>query len=243
MILPTAPPDPTRFVLIGTSHPGNVGSAARAMKTMGFTDLVLVAPRDAAVLAHPEAQAMASGATDVLANARVVATLPDALVGITWTCATAMTPRDFGPPARAPRDAFPKLVGSGHRIALLFGSERFGMSNDDVYRCHECLSIPTLPEYGSLNLAQAVQLLAYDWRQALGGFAVLPRTAEAKLADDVALQGLLDHWHRTLVGLEFLDPRAPRKLLPRLRQIFNRAGLTDDEVQILRGIARAAARS
>lgn len=242
MVLPMAPPDPTRFVLIGTSHPGNVGAAARAMKTMGFTDLVLVAPRDAAVLAHPDAQAMARGATDVLANARVVATLPEALVGITWTCATAMTPRDFGPPARAPRDAFPKLVDSGQRIALLFGSERFGMSNDDVYRCHECLSIPTLPEYGSLNLAQAVQLLAYDWRQALGGFAVLPRTAEARLADDAALQGLLDHWRRTLVGLEFLDPRAPRKLLPRLRQVFNRAGLTNDEVQILRGIARAAAR-
>ena len=109
-------------------------------------------------------------------------------------------------------------------------------------RCNECLSIPTSPDYGSLNLAQAVQLLAYDWRQALGGFAVRPRTPRARLADDAALQGLLDHWRTTLLELEFLDPRAPRKLLPRLRQLFNRSALTEEEVKILRGIARAAAR-
>ena len=149
------------------------------MKVMGFSDLVLVAPRFDDVLAQADAHAMASGATDVLERARIVPTLTDALDGITYACATAMTPRDFGPPTRAPRELFDELAPGTHRVAFVFGSERFGMSNDDVYRCHVCLSIPTLPEYGSLNLAQAVQLLAYDWRQALGGFPVQPRTVDA----------------------------------------------------------------
>ena len=231
--------DTTRFILIGTSHPGNVGAAARAMKVMGFTDLVLVAPRFADVRQHADALALASGATDVLAGARVVSTLTEALDGVTFACATAMTPRDFGPPTRAPRELFAELAPRTQRVAFVFGSERFGMSNDDVYRCHVCLSIPTVPDYGSLNLAQAVQLLAYDWRQALGGFPVLPRTVDAKRADGVAVQGLLDHWRQTLVDIEFLDPRVPRKLMPRLQQLLNRAQLTEDEVQILRGVARA----
>ncbi len=233
------PADPTRFILIGTSHPGNVGAAARAIKVMGFTDLVLVAPRLPDVLRHAEAHAMASGATDVLERARIVPTLADALAGISYTCATAMTPRDFGPPTRAPRELFGELAAGAHRVAFVFGSERFGMSNDDVYRCHVCLSIPTVAAYGSLNLAQAVQLLAYDWRQALGGFAVQPRTRAARRADAVAVQGVLDHWQRTLVDIDFLDPAVPRKLMPRLRQLLNRAQLTDEEVHILRGIARA----
>ena len=231
--------DTTRFVLIGTSHPGNVGAAARAMKVMGFTDLVLVAPRFADVLQQAEAVAMASGATDVLANARVVATLAEALDGVNFACATAMTPRDFGPPTRAPRELFAELAPDTQRVAFVFGSERFGMSNDDVYRCHVCLSIPTVPEYGSLNLAQAVQLLAYDWRQALGGFPVQPRTVDAKRADGVAVQGLLDHWQQALVDIEFFDPLVPRKLIPRLQQLLNRAQLTEEEVHILRGVARA----
>ena len=240
-------PDPrleqARFVLIGTSHPGNVGAAARAMKVMGFFDLVLVAPRFADVLHHPEAHAMASSATDVLARARIVPTIAEALDGITYACATAMTPRDFGPPTRPPRELFGELAAGTHRVAFVFGSERFGMSNDDVYRCHVCLSIPTLPVYGSLNLAQAVQLLAYDWRQALGGFAVEPRTPDARRADDVAVQGLLDHWRQTLIDIEFLDPRVPRKLMPRLQQLLNRAQLTDEEVHILRGVARAVGKT
>ena len=231
--------DTTRFVLIGTSHPGNVGAAARAMKVMGFSDLVLVAPRFADVLQQREAVAMASSATEVLANARIVATLTEALDGVSFACATAMTPRDFGPPTRAPRELFAELATGTQRVAFVFGSERFGMSNDDVYRCHVCLSIPTVPEYGSLNLAQAVQLLAYDWRQALGGFPVLARTVEAQRADGVAVQGLLDHWQQTLVDIEFLDPKVPRKLMPRLQQLLNRAQLTDEEVHILRGVARA----
>jgi tRNA/rRNA methyltransferase len=231
--------DTTRFILIGTSHPGNVGAVARAMKVMGFADLVLVAPRHADVVAHPEAHAMAAGATDVLQAARVVPCLADALDGITHACATAMTPRDFGPPTQAPRELFAGLADSGHRVGFVFGSERFGMSNDDVYRCHACLSIPTDPAYGSLNLAQASQLIAYEWRQALGGFGVRPRTAESNLASAEQVHGLLEHWQRALVEIGFLDPAAPKKLLPRLNQLLNRAQPSVEEVNILRGIARA----
>ena len=97
-------------------------------------------------------------------------TLDEALEGITAVCATAMTPRDFGPQTHAPRDLLPSLVTQGHSVGFLFGSERFGMRNDDVYRCHHCISIPTHPDYGSLNLAQAVQLVAYEWRQAVVEF-------------------------------------------------------------------------
>ncbi len=231
--------DSTRFILINTSHPGNVGAAARAMKVMGFSDLVLVAPRFADVLVQEETVAMASGAADILVQARVCDTLADALEGITYACATAMTPRDFGPPTHAPRELFATLANESHQVAFVFGSERFGMSNDDVYRCHACLSIPTHPDYGSLNLAQAIQVLAYDWRQALGGYAVAPRTGVDTLADGASVQGLLDHWQQALVATGFLDPASPKKLIPRLHQLFNRAQLTVDEVQILRGIARA----
>jgi tRNA/rRNA methyltransferase len=235
--------DDTRFILLNTSHPGNVGATARAMKVMGFRDLVLVAPRFADVLVQEETVAMASGAADILVRARVVGTLAEALEGVTFACATAMTPRDFGPPTHAPRELFSTLAITDHRVGFVFGSERFGMSNDDVYRCHACLSIPTHPDYGSLNLAQAVQLLAYDWRQARGGFGVAPRTAEAAAADGAAVQGLLDHWQQALAAIGFLDPASPKKLMPRLNQLFNRAQLTDDEVHILRGVARAMERS
>ncbi len=234
-------PDPTRFVLVQPSHGGNVGAAARAMKVMGFTHLVLVAPRFADVLAHADTLAMASGATDVLAGARVLPTLAEALAGCTHACATAMTPRDFGPPTLAPREHFTALAHGPQRVAFVFGPERTGLSNEDVYRCHSCVSIPTAPDYGSLNLAQAVQLIAYDWRQALGGFAVAPRTTDAKLADVAAVQGLLAHWQQALVQIGYLDPAAPKKLLPRLNQLANRLRLTQEEVHILRGIARAAA--
>lgn len=230
----------TRFVLINTSHAGNVGATARAMKVMGFKDLVLVAPRFADVLCHEEAVAMASGAADILARARVVETLAEALDDVDFACATAMTPRDFGPPTLEPRPLFAELAAreAAPRLALVFGSERYGMSNEDVYRCHAVLSIPTHPDYGSLNLAQAVQLLAYDLRQAVGGFGVQPRTPDPKLADVRAVQGLLEHLRSALVDIGYLDPGAPKKLMPRLNQLFNRAGLTNEEVHILRGIAR-----
>ncbi len=188
----------TRFILINTSHAGNVGAAARAMKTMGFTDMVLVAPRWANVLRREETIQRASGALDVLNNARIVETLDEALDGMTHLCATAMTPRDFGPPTRGPREHFELLLKdeqfrqqirrlepdltpktdeltnsedeTASGMGFLFGSERFGMGNDDVYRCNVALSIPTNPKFGSLNLGAAIQLIAYEWRMALGGF-------------------------------------------------------------------------
>jgi tRNA/rRNA methyltransferase len=239
----------TRFVLINTSHAGNVGATARAMKTMGFDDLVLVAPRWANVLNREETIQRASGALDVLKNARIVATLDEALNGMAHLCATAMTPRDFGPPTRAPREHFAALLGEAQQpgkeaakpesVAFLFGSERFGMQNDDVYRCHVALSIPTDPKFGSLNLGAAVQLIAYDWRQALGGFSVQPATAEPAQADAAAVAGMLKHWEEALAGIGFLDPASPKKLMPRLNQLFNRAQLSPEEIHILRGVAKA----
>ena len=238
-ILATAA-ETTRFVLVQPSHAGNVGAAARAMKVMGFTDLVLVQPRWPDVLQHDETRALASGATDVLDSARVVPSRAEALHGVHHACATAMTPRDFGPPTAAPREHFAALPALGHRVALVFGPERTGLANDDVYRCHVCLSIPTHPDYGSLNLAQAVQLMAYDWRQALGGFEVAARTPTVARADGAAVDGLLAHWQQVLQQIGYLDPVVPKKLLPRLRRLLQRAELTQEEVHILRGIARAA---
>ena len=182
---------------------------------------------------------MASGAADILVRARIVPTLAEALDGVQVACATAMTPRDFGPPTVAPRRYFEEeLAPRAAQVAFVFGSERYGLSNEDVYRCHVCLSIPTHPDYGSLNLAQAVQLLAYDWRQALGGFDVAPRTRDPQLASADMVQGALAHWEQALVRIGFLNPAVPRKLLPRLNQLCNRAQLTQEEIHVLRGIAK-----
>ena len=282
----------TRFILINTSHAGNVGAAARAIKTMGFTDMVLVAPRWANVLRREETIQRASGALDVLNNARIVETLDEALDGMTHLCATAMTPRDFGPPTRGPREHFELLLKdelfrqqirrlepdlplkndeftnseaetavsastSASGMGFLFGSERFGMSNDDVYRCNVALSIPTNPKFGSLNLGAAIQLIAYEWRMTLGGFAdvetensVCPElvdglkasTSSARtggLADAAQVTGMLQHWEKSLADIGFLDPAAPKKLMPRLNQLFNRAALSPEEIHILRGIAKS----
>jgi len=233
--------DPTRFILIGTSHPGNVGATARAMKVMGFSELVLVRPRFADVLIQEETVAMASGAADILVRAKVVDTLAEALEGVTHAIGTAMTPRDFGPPTITPREGLAALAARvpNECVGFVFGCERFGMANEDVYRCHSVISIPTNPNYGSLNLSQAVQVLSYEWRQALGGFAVSERTPEPDLADGRAVQGVLAHWEQALVSLGFLDPAAPKKLMPRLNQLFNRAQLRQEEIHILRGVAKA----
>ena len=244
----------TRFILINTSSAGNVGAVARAMKTMGFDDLVLVAPRWLNVLRREETIQRASGATDVLKNARIVDTLDDALDGMTHLCATAMTPRDFGPPTTTPRAHFETLLknellsqsGQGLEaknacnagVAFLFGSERFGMRNEDVYRCHVCLSIPSNPLFGSLNLGAAAQVIAYDWRCALGAYPVQAATSEVMLADAAQVAGMLVHLEQALVAIDFLDPQAPKKLMPRLNQLFNRAQLTQEEIHILRGMAK-----
>ena len=242
-------PDPTRFILIGTSHPGNVGATARAMKVMGFSDLVLVRPRFADVLIQEETVALASGAADILVRARVVDTLAEALEGVTYAIGTAMTPRDFGPPTLTPREGLAALARQEpvQRVGFVFGSERYGMANEDVYRCHVALQIPTNPGFGSLNLAAAIQVIAYEWRQALGGFAPSEATAGASApaapavvrADAAQVAGMLAHWEQALVQIGFLDPAAPKKLMPRLNQLFNRAQLQTEEIHILRGVAKA----
>ena len=241
----------TRFILIQTSHAGNVGAAARAMKTMGFDDLVLVAPRWANVLRREETIQRASGALDVLEKCRIVDTLDEALDGVDHLCATAMTPRDFGPPTRWPREHFTELMAAPATggldaaairpagVAFLFGSERFGMRNEDVYRCHACLSIPSNPQFGSLNIGAALQVIAYEWRLALGGFGPHAQTPTGALADAAQVAGMLTHLEQALVELAFLDPAAPKKLMPRLNQLFNRAAVTQEEIHILRGIAKA----
>ncbi len=247
----------TRFILINTSHAGNVGASARAMKVMGFDDLVLVAPRWANVLRREETIQRASGALDVLTGARIVETLDEALGGMTHVLATAMTPRDFGPPTMSPRDCFARLTRGSpllrasdaaapddiattpQGVAFLFGSERFGMRNEDVYRCHAALCIPTNPDFGSLNLGAAVQVIAYEWRQALDGYAVQSTAVAPRAADAQELAGLLAHWEQALTAIGYRDPAAPKKLMPRLNQLFNRAHVTQDEVHILRGVAKA----
>ena len=244
----------TRFILIETSHPGNVGAAARALKVMGFDEMVLVAPRYANVLRKEETIQRASGANDVLDKTRIVDTFEEALDGISHLCATAMTPRDFGPPTRSPREHFDFLLGRSQGqmgldntkpadpisgIAFLFGSERFGMKNEDVYKCHVALSIPTNPEFGSLNLAAALQLVAYEWRLALGGFPVQNAVPPTDKADAQQVSGMLTHFEQALTEIGFLDPAAPKKLMPRLNQLFNRADLSLEEIHILRGVAKA----
>jgi tRNA/rRNA methyltransferase len=191
-----------------------------------------------------------------------------------------MTPRDFGPPTTTPREHFEALLKSelsAHTphgleadstknfaslasaqqgMGFLFGSERFGMRNEDVYRCHVCLSIPSNPQFGSLNIGAALQVVAYEWRLALGGFATVLASGSSpdgltganlepvegqvgKLADAAQVAGMLTHLEQALVALEFLDPAAPKKLMPRLNALFNRAHVTQEEIHILRGIAKS----
>ncbi|RQU40940.1 RNA methyltransferase [Burkholderia cenocepacia] len=234
----------TRFVLVEPSHPGNVGAAARALKTMGFSRLVLVAPRVPHVQSDPEAIAMASGADDVLASAHVVPTLGEALSGVHWSIALTARTREYGPPRLAPRAAAAQAsaqVGVGD-IALVFGNERTGLANEHVDQCSALAHIPANPAYSSLNLAQAVQVLAYELRVAFLEQASEPSAqppAEAgTLAQSDEIERMYVHLENALIALDFLDPRNPKKLMPRLRRLFARTGLEREEVNILRGVAK-----
>ncbi|AGX86430.1 RNA methyltransferase [Candidatus Symbiobacter mobilis] len=244
----------TRFILIEPSHAGNVGACARAIRTMGFDDLVLVRPRWPDVLRRAEAIERAGAAWAVLESARIVDRLDDALDGIDHLCATAMTPRDFGPHTLTPRAHFEELLrgcmmdapprtAPPAKIALLFGPERFGMRNEDVYRCHACLQIPSDPDCASLNLGAAVQVIAYEWRMALGAFPITTALPPAQMADAAQVEAMLGHWLQALCAVGFFDPRAPKKLLHRLRRLMLRARPTQEEIHILRGIARSILRN
>ncbi len=253
--------DQVRFVLNETSHPGNVGSAARAIKTMGFGRLVLAAPRAGAdVLRDPEAVALASGADDVLASARVVPDLDAALQGVSWAVALSARSREYGPPNAEPRESAAIAVqhaGQGEAVAFVFGSERTGLSNGDVERCNALVHIPANPVYSSLNLSQAVQLIAYEVRLAclarergevpngaaaaalpLGIASGIEAAAREALATRDDVEGMLVHLERALVDLDYLDPDNPKKLMTRLRRLFAKSHLEREEVNILRGIAK-----
>lgn len=244
--LHAADPEPlarVAFVLVGTSHPGNVGSAARAMRTMGLVDLRLVAPRFADVAERPEAVALASGATDVLGAARRFDSLADAIGDAALAIAVSAEPREFGPEPATPEGCATDALGvlsedPAHRVAFVFGAERTGLSIDEVQACGRLCSIPASPSYASLNLAQAVQVLAYCVRRAaLDARPAAPEAAE-RLADQRAVQGLLEHGERALQAIGFLDPRHPKKLLPRLRRLLLRARLRPEEVDLLRGVLK-----
>ena len=226
--------DRIRIVLDHPTHPGNIGAAARALATMGLARLVLVAPRR---FPDAEAVALASGATGVLDAATVVASLDEALAGVTYSLGLSARPREFAGRVLPLRDACREAVAHATHgeVALVFGTEMSGLSNDDLARCGAVATIPANPGYSSLNLAAAVQVAAYELRVAATGGEVwrAPRFTPARHEEIAALHA---HAERTLTALRFLDPAMPKRLMPRLRRLFARAGLEREEVNILRGI-------
>lgn len=240
-----------RFIMVSPSHPGNVGSAARAIKTMGFHDLCLVSPGHENINELPEAQALASGATDVLASATLVSTLQEALSPITLAFALTARARVLGPPACDIREAaqFSQQHLSKHagKVAIVLGTEKSGLTNADIALCQRVCHIPANPQYSSLNVAQALQLAAWELRYALAsaqGLALLPSTeGEADPGNEPApnekVHAFLTHWEQAITEVKFLDPKHPKKLVPRMQHLFGRAGLTHDEVDMLRGLCTA----
>jgi tRNA/rRNA methyltransferase len=230
-----------RFVLVETSRAGNIGAAARAMKTMGFSDLVLVNPRAPRALSDPEAIAFASGAQDVLEGARIVADIGQALEGCNFAAAVSARLREFSPPVWSPRAFAGHVAGQGElNPALVFGNERFGLPNQIVEQCNVLINIPANPSYSSLNLAQAAQVLAYECRMAAEPDNA-PASAVGFHGDSASLaqvEGMYAHLEQALVAIDFLDADNPKKLMPRLKRLFARTQLETEEVNILRGIAR-----
>ncbi len=229
-----------RFVLVETSRPGNIGAAARAMKTMGFSDLVLVNPRFPDAASQEEAIAFASGAQDVLEHARIVGSIDEALDGCNFAAAVSARLREFSPPIVTPRALSAQLAEqAGLQAALLFGNERFGLPNDAVERCNVLINIPANPDYTSLNLAQAVQVLAYECRIAQAGEQAPPTEIGfvGEPASLAQIDGMYAHLEQALIAIEFLDPASPKKLMPRLKRLFSRTRLESEEVNILRGMA------
>jgi len=239
-----APPWLTRvrFVLVGTSHPGNVGAAARAMRVMGLRELVLVTPRSERIARHPEAVARASGALDVLEYAQVVESLAQALAPCSLAGAVSADTREFGPVPQPPEEvaalAFDEAnADASARVAFVFGAERNGLSIESVGLCQRVCSIPGGTDYASLNLAQAVQIVAYCLRAHERLHAPAPTPAsDARFAVHEQIEALHAHLERALVRIGFLDPRHPKKLMPRLRRLFSRTRLEVEEVELLRGV-------
>ena len=227
-----------RVVLTRTSHPGNIGAAARAMKTMGLSDLVLVDP---AVFPNSQADAMASGATDLLAQAKVCATLAEALADTTLALGVSARRRDIVSEVLTPAEASKRLLTEAQigPVALVFGNETSGLSNEEVSLCQGLVTIAANPDYSSLNLAAAVQVLSYEIRQAWLGHARWPQPEmDAATGDEV--EKFYGHLETALADLEFLNPGSPGKLMLKLRRLFARTRLAKEDVNILRGILTAA---
>lgn len=244
---PTAPPaPPIRIVLSHTQHPGNIGAAARAMLTMGLHELVLVRPRH---FPDPQASAMASNAERVLAEARVVDSLAEAIADCAWVLGSSARPRHLGDEPLPPEAAANALLQSAARgpVALVFGCERTGLTNEELELCHTTTRVPTNPECSSLNLANAVQIYAWEIRRALLGGQIAPVSSKSDhpnyLPASVAeLEGFYAHLERVLLTTGFLDPANPGLLMRRLRQLYGRMRADRNEVAILRGILTSVER-
>lgn len=224
--------DSIRIVLVGTTHPGNIGAAARAMKTMGLERLYLVAP---ARFPDAEATARASGADDVLASAVVCGDLAAALSGCSLVFGASARRRTLAWPEVDARECARQASAHAGEVALVFGREHSGLSNPELDHCHALVHIPANPEYSSLNLASAVQLVTYEVRMAAAAPEPAPQAGEA-LASSEDVERFYAHLEQTLVAIGFLDPANPRQLMRRLRRLFNRARLERTELNILRGI-------
>jgi tRNA/rRNA methyltransferase len=235
MSLPS-PLERIRIVLSHPSHPGNIGATARAMKTMGLSRLYLVNPK---LFPDPQADAMAAGATDVLAGARICTSLAEALAGTISATALTSRRRDLATTPTWARPAAAQLVADASigEVALVFGNETAGLSNEEVSLCRNWALIPTDPEFKSLNLAQAVQILSYELRLASVDAGPPPAVTEAgEPATHEEVEALIGHLERAAVSSGFLDPAKPKRLMPRMRRMFSRAGLEKEEVNILRGM-------
>ena len=234
-----------RWVLVETSHPGNVGSAARALKTMGFSDLHLISPKIAGVAQTPEAIALASGAVDILESSQETSSLESAVQGCTLVLGLTSRDREFGPPALNWQDARPLVQAAiaGHqRVALLFGPERTGLDNHHLSLCTHRVWLDANPLYPSLNLAQAIMACAFTLRESLGeDLGLLSSdsiTESVDYADPAAVAAMLEHWRESLEAIGYLDPANPKKLMPRLQALFARTRLHKEEIDLLRGIAK-----
>ena len=232
--------DRVRVVLTRTSHPGNIGAAARAMKTMGLSRLVLVAPHS---FPDEVATARASGATDVLERAQVVETLEQALHGTVLAAAMTARRRELSLPMQWPREAAGELAAYAQdgEVALVFGNETSGLSNEELALCQLPVMIPTNPEYSSLNLAAAVQILCYELRLRLGESPSAPDGLGTPASFD-EVEGFYGHLESAMVASGFHDPANPRRLMARIRRLFGRIRLEREEVGILRGILSALAK-
>ena len=222
-------------VLARTSHPGNIGAAARAMKTMGFGRLALVSPR---AFPSDEATALAAGAADVLESATLHATLEEALAACSLAVGFSARRRDLSLPAFELREAAERIAGAEGDVALVFGNETSGLSNEELERCQWLATIPASAHYSSLNLAAAVQVACYEMAFALGTIAASqPRARASATIED--LEGLYAHFEETAVASGYLDPKRPGRLMLRLRRLFARARMEREEVKFLRGFLAA----